>query len=339
MVHSVSAPAHLTRRSAIGLLGVAISLLCFWLAFRGVPLGELVSAFAGANYWWILPATAAQLLGSLARARRWQVLLLNQVSFADAFWALMIGLLGNNVLPLRAGEAARVVVVSQRTGLPLAQVAGSVVLERALDVATILGLLLLLLPLMQVPPAAMAAAIALGAGLALAAVLVLILLAAPERCESVLRTVSRRLPDRVGQLILRQWQELSAGFATLRDRRTVGRIVWWSVLSWAGTVGMCWAIIEAVAPGASAIEPTFTTVAISLGIALPSSPGYIGVFQLVAQQALLLPFPSRYTASSALSVAILVHALYYVFTTSLGAVGLARLGLSLARVRPQYNSQ
>jgi uncharacterized protein (TIRG00374 family) len=327
-----SAPA-LSTRSALGLAGVAVSLVCLWLAFRDVPLDELLHALVGANYWWLLPAVVAQLIGSLARARRWEILLLNRASFADLFWALMIGLLGNNVLPLRAGEAARVVVVNQRTGLPLAQVAGSVMLERGLDVATILGLLVLLLPLMPVPPAALTAAAVLGLGLTVVAVLLLAVLRAPHRCDAILLTLSGHLPGQFDRLIVRRWRELLAGFATLRDRRMAARVVLWSVISWAGTIGMCWALIEAVAPGASPIEPAFTTVAISLGISVPSSPGYLGVFQFVAQQALVVPFPERYTASSALSAALLIHATYYVFTCSLGAVGLARLGLSLTRVR------
>ena len=39
---------------------------------------------------------------------------------------------------------------------------------------------------------------------------------------------------------------------------------------------------------------------------VPSSPGFIGVFQLVGQQALVAPFPERYTPSAALSIARLL---------------------------------
>jgi uncharacterized membrane protein YbhN (UPF0104 family) len=74
-------------------------------------------------------------------------------------------------------------------------------------------------------------------------------------------------------------------------------------------------------------------------VSLPSSPGFIGVFQFVGQQALVTPFPDRFTPAAALTVALLYHAVYYVTTTALGAVGLARLGLSLRSVRAPQASE
>lgn len=320
-------------RLVVGLAGAAISLTCVWLAFRLVPLPELAQALLSANYWWLLPAMIAQLLATLARTRRWQLLLLGKVGLADAFWALMIGLLGNNLLPLRAGEAARAVVLNQRTGVPLAQIAGSVVLERSLDVLVILGLLVVLLPLMQVPAVAIAAAAALGAALTAVAVLLVSVVWFPNVSDRLLGVLTARLPARLGGQVIERWHQLLAGFATLRDPRLALPVAGWSILSWAGTVGLCWSVLEAVVPGSSLLEASFTTVAISLGISVPSSPGYLGVFQYVAQQALVVPFPDRYSPSAALTGALLIHAIYYVFSTGLGAVGLMRLGLSLGAVR------
>ena len=127
--------------SARILIGLAISGLCLALAFGNVPLDDLGEALSRANYWWLGPAAVAQLLSILARARRWQVLLLDRAGFVELFWAQAIGFLGTNIFPLRAGEAARVLVASRRAHLPLVQVSASAVLERILDVATVLALL------------------------------------------------------------------------------------------------------------------------------------------------------------------------------------------------------
>ena len=53
----------------------------------------------------------------------------------------------------------------------------------------------------------------------------------------------------------------------------------------------------------------------------------------MGQQALVTPFPYRYTAASALLIALLNHAVYYVTSSALGVLGLARLGLSLRAAR------
>ena len=50
----------------------------------------------------------------------------------------MIGYLFNNIMPARAGEAARVVALTQRTGTPAAEIVGTVVVERAYDVLSVL---------------------------------------------------------------------------------------------------------------------------------------------------------------------------------------------------------
>ena len=73
---------------------------------------------------------------------------------------------------------------------------------------------------------------------------------------------------------------------------------------------------------------------ISIGLSIPSSPGFVGVFQFIGQQALVAPFPERYTATSALSVALLAHMLYYVVSSGLGLLGLLRLGVPLGALRP-----
>jgi uncharacterized membrane protein YbhN (UPF0104 family) len=76
-------------------------------------------------------------------------------------------------------------------------------------------------------------------------------------------------------------------------------------------------------------------VALSFALAVPSSPGFVGIFQLIGQQALVLPFGAKYDASSALAITLTAHLIYYVLTTTLGVIGLWRLGesfMNLGRV-------
>src|SRR5712691_8087668 len=101
------------------LIGLASSVLFLVLAFRAAPLEQVSQALSGANYVWLVPGALAQLVALLTRARRWQILFLGKVSFGEAFWAQSIGFLGNNVLPLRAREALRIIAVNRRTGVPI----------------------------------------------------------------------------------------------------------------------------------------------------------------------------------------------------------------------------
>ncbi len=332
------APAVVTRQriasSTRVLIGLAISALCLVLAFRNVPLDDLGGALAQANYWWLGPALVAQGLSILARTRRWQILLLDRVGFVELLWAQLVGFLGTNIFPLRAGEAARAVVVSRRARIPLVEVSASVLLERVLDVTTVLVLLVCLLPFMQVPAAAAAAGFALGVALGCTMFVLAILLLLGDRVDEVIARCARPLPARVGVMIVARSRDLLAGLDVVRHPRTLGRALVWSALTWAGSVANYWAVIEAVSPGATWFEPTFAVVAIAIGLSVPSSPGFVGVFQFLGQQALVAPFPERYSPASALSIALLTHTLYYVSTSAAGVLGLARLGLSLGALRP-----
>jgi uncharacterized protein (TIRG00374 family) len=315
------------------LVGLASTLLFLALAFRAAPVDQVSQALSTADYVWLVPGVLAQFVALLARSRRWQVLLQGKVSFAEAFWAQSIGFLGNNVLPLRAGEAMRVLAVNRRTGVPLALVASTVVLERAVDVASVLALLACVLPFVSVPPLIGVAATALAATLLAVVLGVGIALVAGGHSVAALPWLTHLVPVRLQQPLRSGWDQLVQGLAALRDRRAVGEIVLWSVLTILFSVAMYWAVIQAVVPGPALVEPAFAVAAVSVGVSLPSSPGFVGVFQFIGQQALVLPFPLRYTAGSALSVALLSHLIYYVLTTSAGIIGLGRLGLSLGALR------
>jgi uncharacterized membrane protein YbhN (UPF0104 family) len=314
-------------------LGLVVSAICLWLALRQVPLDELLDAVQSVNYWWVSLAFAANIVSLVTRGFRWRVLLGERGSVAEYVWAHAIGGLLTNVFPLRAGEAGRVVIISRRLHLPIVQVAASVVLERAADMVIVLGMLATMLLLMDVPwpIAATGLALALAIGAALPCLGVLMLFG--QRLTPGVEWITSRLPSRLGKIMLATWSHVLQAVQPLRDPLVGLQVAVWSVITWLIWIGMFWASIEAVVPGAQAIEAVFALTAIAIGISLPSSPGFIGVLQLVGQQALVTPFPERFTPVSALTVTLIFHAASYVTPLVLGAIGLARLGLSIRSVR------
>ena len=316
-------------------LGLAVSAICLWLAISRVPIAELADALGQVNYWWLVPSALGNVVSLWGRGCRWRILLANRGSNIEYFWAQSIGCLLTNVFPLRAGEAGRIVIVNRRVGIPVVQVGASVVLERAVDLAFVLGLLAFVLLLMDVPWPVAATGLALGVALMIAWVSVFVMLLFGRRLTGLVELISARLPKRLARLALATWSHVLTSLEPLRDARMVGQILAWSLVIWLTSIVAFWTTIEAVVPGGSLLEATFALTAIALGVALPSSPGFIGVFQLIGQLALVTPFPDRYTAASALTIALLSHALYYVSTSALGVLGLARLGLSLRGVRSE----
>lgn len=122
---------------------LAIGIFLLWIAFRNVEFENLVSGLKDADYKWVALSLALATLAYLSRARRW-VLLIKALgykpSFASTFHAMMTGYLANLALP-RIGEITRCVALGKKEKVPVDQLIGTVVVERAIDALTLLSIM------------------------------------------------------------------------------------------------------------------------------------------------------------------------------------------------------
>ena len=313
-------------------LGGGVSLFCLWLAFRQVPLGQLTQLITHVHPLLLLAAVGVLLLSIAARAQRWVVLLNQRERLLDSFWAQGIGYLFTNILPLRMGEPARVLVMSERCQLPLLQVAASAIVERLLDAAANVFILVLVLPWMQVPPFMSRVGVSFGLAVLVGMGMLLLVARFNHRSERLVQALCARFPLLRGTKLLVRWRELIHGFLPLLQGRVALQATGWSLVAWACSVAMFWCVLRAFQDNARVEEAAFMMVALSFAIAVPSSPGFIGVFQLIGQQALVFPFGAKYNAANALAITLTVHLTYYIVTTTLGVIGLWRMGESFVHL-------
>lgn len=117
------------------ILALPLLLLLLYLAFRGTDFSTLGDLLLASNFHYVLLAMLVGLLSHLVRAKRWQLLLNGlerPTSFADSFYAVMVGYFFNLLLP-RAGEAVRCAVVSKTSGVKLEGSLGTMIMERFSD--------------------------------------------------------------------------------------------------------------------------------------------------------------------------------------------------------------
>ncbi len=126
-------------------LGLIAGLVFAYLAVRSVSLEELLNGFKNADYRYLLPCLVLTLLGHALRALRWQFLMLSVrlVPFSRLFSALMIGYVVNSITPAHLGELVRAYVLGKREGMPASAVLASIVVERIVDVLSLLALMFL----------------------------------------------------------------------------------------------------------------------------------------------------------------------------------------------------
>lgn len=136
------------------LAGLVISGLGLFLAFRNVPFSELFEYVVSINYLWVLP-TFLILFASLAlRAVRWQIILTpaKNIGFWPAFHPMMISFLINCVLPGRVGEIARPALLKKDQGIKFSTGLATVAVERAFDMLTLITLFAILFSRIEIDP-------------------------------------------------------------------------------------------------------------------------------------------------------------------------------------------
>jgi len=154
------------------------------------------------------------------------------------------------------------------------------------------------------------------------------------------REASQRLLDRLlvrltflpRQAIQARWGELVEGLAPLVNLRSGSAAVLWTVIAWIFSISIYMLVLLSFQSNATVLEAVFIVVALALAITVPSSPGFIGVFQYVGQQALVLPFGGKYDESTALAITLTAHLIYYLITSGLGLLGLWQSRASFARL-------
>ena len=316
------------RRRLIRVAGAAaVTAAAVWLAARNVHIHRVRSALGEATFVWLLPCPVICIVLNLIRGEIWRQLLGRRVTPAQAFWAYSVGFLANNVLPFRVGEAARVIVLSNRSALPIVEVAAAAGLERLLDMAVLALMLAVVGPAVAHVPGLMSGALLIVALVAAALVVIAALARFRDAPPSVLERAARRLPPAARGAIIGRWLDLARGLAVLL-RPSVGiPAAAGSVVVWTLTVASQWLVLRAFQPGAAATDAAIMVAAVSLASALPAAPGFVGVYHWAGQQSLIAAFPERYDPSMALAAATVAHAVSFVTSTALGVGGLWYFGM------------
>ncbi|MDX6596871.1 MAG: glycosyltransferase 2 family protein [Gaiellales bacterium] len=312
------------RRAFAAVAGIVVSVVFGWLAVRGLDFHEVRRAIGRAGPAWILAAVVVSMLGVAMRSERWRALFprASRPAPVPTFWASQIGLLANNVLPLRAGELVRTLALCRESGLRRTAVLATVGVERVFDLAVIAVLQLAVASHLPDAPVARRFTLLALAILAIVVVVVAVLAVAPAR--RVAGDVLIRLPvlRTRGSVLI---DSLRTGLAALRDRQLAAVALLWTLASWLVLAVAGWCVLRAFdlhLPWHAAI---FLLVAVTFAQAVPASAGSVGVFELAARSALVA---YGVPPAVALSAGLVLHAVSALPFIALGAIGMARLGIS-----------
>ena len=295
------------RRALLVAVAAAVTVAFTALAVRGSHPQDVLDAIRDSDPAWLVPALLTLALGVWLRAVRWRALF--SAGRRPPLWpttaSLLVGYFFSTILPLRAGEAARVVALHQRAGTSRAESAGTAVIERVYDLVAMLGILFVLLPWLPEVTWVRAAAAVGAALLAVVAVAVVVLAVWGDRAVHALMRPFGILPivptDRLEEI----GHNLAHGLAGLRQPATALWAFALTVVSWFVLGVSTWFVFVAFDLGLSPAAGTFAIVATGFAAVLPSGPSGVGVFEAAVVVALRA---YGIDDSTALSAALVLHA-------------------------------
>ncbi len=334
-------------------IGMGLSVLLVALFFVTVDVGHMAAALADANYLYVVPAVGLYLVAVLFRTIRWQVLLrhIKFVSNRRLFPVVVIGYMANNLLPMRLGEVVRSYYLGEREGISKSSALATIFIERVFDALILLlfvAAVALFVPVSGVaegfgaqwgvPPAVLAVGFSLPF---IAAFVVMVLFSRqPERTRALALVVLKPLPERFPHArAMHIVDYFLAGFAPLSSLRMICLLFALSAPVWIFEIGLFYLI------GFSfgfhhvydnlwhlAVAMTLVTALANIGSSVPSSPGGIGLFEIIARETLVLLPLAMIDRSAAAAFAAVSHFALLIPMIVLGQVFLWAGNLSLRRL-------
>ncbi len=322
------------RGSFIRILKWAVALIfaavLLYFSLRGIRWAGVWQILAHANIALLALSMATASVSLFLRGLRWRVLLRSgaPVAVSTAFWAICAGYLGNNFLPARAGEIIRSLMVSSASGLSKTFVLTTALGERMCDALSLVLISSVVLLSMPVKPGWFSHAATPFAVLGLFGAASIIVLPRAERvCQRCFNLIP--VPQNIKAKLLGVMEQFLVGMRSFHDRNRLFTFIGLTAVIWT-----CDAVGVLVAMRALALRGTLPIAlllitGLGLGSALPSTPGYVGIYQFVAVSVLT---PFGFSKTAAIAYILLAQALQYVLFTFWGAIGLMRSrGLRMTR--------
>ncbi len=320
------------------ILGVLISVIGLYYAFRQINFWELWISIKNVNFILVILAIVILLLSNVIRAWRWQILVkpIKDVSFEPAFSSIMIGYFGNSVLPFRMGEFLRAFVVADKTSLTASTAFGTIVIERILD---FIGLSIVILLIMTVYPlTSVGGSIIIGViVLSLTAFIFFFLFGGFK--SSLLVKIEKSSLLRIGLLhkILLFIKNFLDGATTIRATNKLGIILLYTLIIW--IMYYCSTYLATIATGIELEWFGFGVLLISttLAISIPAAPGYVGTYHAAAVYILTNLFDVG--RSNAQAAAIILHAVGTIPIVIIGAGYFLNSSVNFKDIKDQGLSQ
>lgn len=353
----------MNKKTAISFFsGITISLIALYFAFRNVPLADLVAYLGSINYLWVLPSTLLVLISFVLRAVRWQLILSSnqKIGFWNSYHPLIIGFMINCILPGRVGEVARPVILKKKDNVPFSIGLATVVAERIFDLFILIILFIFFLSSAKIDPdliiefgnynlnsktletvfsGMIKLSILLFVGIIIIGfdftrkIINRIIMGIPSFLFFFGASLKKKIQDKVCTPVVNIIENFASGFSFIKSPKLILICIILSVIIWVLSA-LTYYVFSLGCPGInlSFAELTAVMLIVCFFIALPSAPGFWGLWEAGGVFAMLLFGVSEKEAAG---FTLANHAIQMFPVIIMGLISAFIIGVDIRRV--SYN--
>jgi hypothetical protein len=322
------------KGNVITIAGFIFSIILLYFALRDIKFQEIIATLQKADPWLIPVPLVFIIIAVVLCAFRWSRLIGSGINFLDAFAALMIGLFVNNVLPARIGEVARAYVISKKRGLSFTYSFSTVLLDRFFDLTGLLLLAFVFFPDKRLPLAVSRSIYILIAFL-IFCIGCMILLSREQFANKIAGMLTRirrplfsKLTDRVLK-IQENLKRINSPFNLILSV-AISFCTWFSM-----TIAL-YLVTLMLGIHVDFRDIPFVCALLNLGLTIPSSPGYVGVYQFLLVYLLAIFGVPKYEG---FTISIIYHAMWFVPYTVIGFIYSLKEHLKIREIRKFEGSE
>jgi uncharacterized protein (TIRG00374 family) len=263
-------------------VGAAVSALFIIYALRGLDLWHVWQDIQNANYWWLIPGVVAYFIGVWFRTWRWHYLLrpIKPVSLSGLWPIVVIGYMGNNVYPFRAGEVIRAYLLRKKESISMSAGIATILVERIFDGLVMLLFVFIALPIVPGLPVWLRQIVILASLAFFGALAVFLVMAARPQTSRRLYSwvILHFLPLTLQLKTLDLADRFMEGLSSLTSLRDILMVFFTSIIIWLLETVKYWFVMFAFNFTVSFFALMLMNGVVNLATTLPSAPGYIGTF-------------------------------------------------------------
>lgn len=315
------------QRGALA-VGIAVSLVFLYVGLRGLKLAEVWAGMKDVHLGWLAVGASIYFFAVWGRTWRWHYLLrsIKPISLKTLFPVVVIGYMGNNVYPFRAGEVIRAYVLKRNEDVSITASLATIVVERIFDGLVMLIFVFVALPFANFEARWLRDVVFFSTLFFWGAFLVFLVMAMrPEQMRRLYTAVFNRfLPGTLAEKTQGLADHFMLGLANLRRPRDLLMTLVSSLFIWLTETTKYWFVMHAFDFEVSFFVLMVMTAVVNLATTLPSSPGYVGTFDTPGIKT-LTAYGVRETLAA--SYTLVLHAALWLPITVLGFFYLYRQNL------------